>query len=109
MGGGGWKRIALGGNKERFVRKKGFWLVKMEIFRGQRRKARTKEFFVRKKAALSEVCKAFYKWKTFGLRKRTAFTSPAKLSDKEKTFFSALRHRLPTAPKLTSNCKFYPR
>ena len=89
MGGGGWKRIALGGNKERFVRKKGFWLLKMGIFRGQRRKARTKEFFVRKKAALSEVCKAFYKWKTFGLRKRTAFTSPAKLSDKEKTFFSA--------------------
>ena len=29
MGGGGWKKVALGGNKERFVRKKGFWFVKM--------------------------------------------------------------------------------
>ena len=26
MGSGGWKRVALGGNKERFVRIKGFWL-----------------------------------------------------------------------------------
>ena len=109
MGSGGWKRIALGGNKERFVRKKGFWFVKMGIFYGQREKACAKEVFVRKKAALSEVCKAFYKWKTFGLRKRTAFTAPAKLSDKEKTFFSAQRHRLRTAPKLTSSHKVYPR
>ena len=48
MGGGGWKKVAFGGNKERFVRKKGFWFVKMGIFCGQRRKARTKEVFVRK-------------------------------------------------------------
>ena len=61
MGSGGWKRIALGGNKERFVRKKGFWFVKMGIFYGQREKACAKEVFVRKKAALSEVCKAFCK------------------------------------------------
>ena len=79
----------------------------MGIFCGQRRKARAKEIFVRKKAALSEVCKAFYKWKTFGLRKRTAFASPAKLSDKEKTFFSAQRHRLRTATKLTSSYTFH--
>ena len=32
MGSGGWKRIALGGNKERFVQKKGFWFVKMGGF-----------------------------------------------------------------------------
>ena len=32
MGGGGQKRIALDGNKERFVRIKGFWFVKMGIF-----------------------------------------------------------------------------
>ena len=32
MGGGGWKRSALGGNKERFVQKKGFWFVKMGNF-----------------------------------------------------------------------------
>ena len=109
MGSGGWKKIALGGNKERFVRKKGFWFVKKRNFCGQREKACAKEVFVRKKAALSEVCKAFYKWKTFGLRKRTAFTAPAKLSDKEKTFFSAQRRRLRTAPKLTCSCKFHPR
>ena len=45
MGGGGWKRAALGGNKERFVRKKGFWFVKMGIFCGQRRKGRAKRSF----------------------------------------------------------------
>ena len=61
MGGGGQKRIAFGGNKERFVRKKGFWFVKMGIICGQRRKARAKEVFVRKKTALSEVRKVFYK------------------------------------------------
>ena len=32
MGGGGWKRIAFGGNKERFVRIKGFWFVKKLAF-----------------------------------------------------------------------------
>ena len=58
-GGGGWKRIALGGNKKRFVQKKDFWFVKMEIFCGQRRKARAKKVFVRKKVALSEVRKVF--------------------------------------------------
>ena len=45
---GGWKRAALGGNKERFVRKKGFWFVKMGNFCGQREKASAKEVFVRK-------------------------------------------------------------
>ena len=59
MGGGGWKRVAWGGNKERFVRKKGFWFVKMGIFCGQRRKACAKEVFVRKKGALSEVRNVF--------------------------------------------------
>ena len=61
MSGGGRKRVAWDGNKERFVRKKGFWFVKMGIFYGQREKACAKEVFVRKKAALSEVCKAFCK------------------------------------------------
>ena len=32
MGGGGWKRVALDRNKEKFVRKKNFWFVKMGIF-----------------------------------------------------------------------------
>ena len=60
--------------------------MKMGIFCGQRRKARAKEVFVRKKAVLSEVCKAFYKWKTFVLRKRQTFLAHAKLPDKEKHF-----------------------
>ena len=59
MGCGGQKRIALDGNKERFVQKKDFWFVKMGIFCGQRRKVRSKEVFVRKKVALSEVRKVF--------------------------------------------------
>ena len=36
MGSGGWKRIAFGGNKEKFVQKKGFWFVKMEFFADSR-------------------------------------------------------------------------
>ena len=59
MGSGGWKRVVLDRNKERLVRKKGFWFVKMGIFCGQQRKARAKEVFVCKKTALSEVRKAF--------------------------------------------------
>ena len=59
MGSGGWKRVTLDSNKERFGQKQGFWFVKMGIFCGQRRKARAKEVFVRKKVVLSEVCKAF--------------------------------------------------
>ena len=68
MGGGGWKRVALGGKKERFVRKKCFWFAK-----------------------------------------KLAFSAHTRLSDKEKAFFSTPQQPLPTAPKLTSNCKFYPR
>ena len=32
MGGGGWKRVALDGNKERFVQKQGFWFAKKLAF-----------------------------------------------------------------------------
>ena len=59
------KWVAEGGKEllweaiKKFVRKNGFWFVKIGNFRGQRRKVRAKEVFVRKKAALSEVCKAF--------------------------------------------------
>ena len=34
MGGGGWKRVVLGGNKKKFGQKQGFWFVKMGIFCG---------------------------------------------------------------------------
>ena len=65
MGSGGWKRVALDGNKERFVRRKCFWFAK-----------------------------------------KLAFSAHTRLSDKEKTFFSAQRHRLRTAPKLTCSNPF---
>ena len=32
MGGGGWKRVTLESNKERFVQKKSFWFVKKADF-----------------------------------------------------------------------------
>ena len=48
MESGGWKRVTLDCNKERFVQKKDFWFVKMGIFCGQRKKVRTKEVLVRK-------------------------------------------------------------
>ena len=77
MGGGGWKRVVLGGNKERFVRKKGFWFVKMGIFCGQLEKACAKEsFFAHKKAVFADSKKLF-KQAMFWLRKREAFESKA--------------------------------
>ena len=49
MGGGGWKRIALGGNKERFVQKKGFWFVKMGNFSDSEERHVQKKFLCVKK------------------------------------------------------------
>ena len=43
---------------------------------------------------------------SFWFAEKGGFTVHAKLSDKEKTFFSAQRHRLRTAPKLTCSYKF---
>ena len=43
MGDGGRKRVTWDGNKERFVRKKGFWFVKMGKFCGQFVKFSAKE------------------------------------------------------------------
>ena len=46
MGGGGWKRIAFGGNKERFVRIKGFWFAKKLAFSAHTRLSdKEKTFF----------------------------------------------------------------
>ena len=64
---GGQKRVALGGNKESLCEQKNFLLVKKRNFCGQRENACAKEVFVRKKAALSEIRKAFCKRKAFGL------------------------------------------
>ena len=49
MGGGGWKRVALDGNKERFVQKKNFWFVKMEIFADSKERHVQKKFLYVKK------------------------------------------------------------
>ena len=73
----------MGLNKERFVQKKNFWFVKMGIFCGQRRKARAKKVFVRKKAALSEVRKVSANGNFFDSRKRAVFSAHAKQPDKE--------------------------
>ena len=59
--------------------------------------------------ALSEVRKAFCKWRTFVLQKRAVFSAHAKQPDKEKTPFSTEKLQLPTAPKLTSSYTFHPR
>ncbi|MGI6196698.1 MAG: hypothetical protein ACOYIO_06430 [Eubacteriales bacterium] len=53
------KKAVFEDSSQSFLQKKSFWFLKMGNFCGQRRKARTKEAFVRKKAALSEVRKAF--------------------------------------------------
>ena len=90
MEGGGWKRIALGGNKESLCGQKTFYLCKREIF-ADSEKTLVQKKFLYVKTTLSEVRKAFYKWKkwkTFGLRKRQTFSAHAKQPDKEK-YFSA--------------------
>ena len=86
-GDGGRKRVVLDNNKERFVQKKAFWFVK------------TGDFQVR--------IKSFVQKKAFDLRKRAAFSVHAKLSDKEKLFTNTAKLQLPTAPKLTSSCKYH--
>ena len=82
------EKDCFGWEQGKFVWAENFLLVKKRNFCGQRKNACAKEVFVRKKAALSEVRKAFYKWKTFGLRKRQTFSAHAKQPDKEK-YFSA--------------------
>ena len=61
MGGGGWKRIAFGGNKERFVRIKGFWFVKKLAFSAHTR--------------LSDKEKAFFSTQRHRLRTTPKLTS----------------------------------
>ena len=77
----------------------------MGIFRGQRRKARAKEVFVRKKAALREVRKVSAN-ENFLIRDKGIFSTHAKQSDNEKTHFSTAKLQLPTAQKLTCSNSF---
>ena len=51
MGGGGWKRVALDGNKERFVQKKGFWYVKKAVFEDSKKLFERAVFWLRKREA----------------------------------------------------------
>ena len=107
MGGGGWKRVALDGNKERFVRKNGFLYVKKAAFENSKKLFEQRCFGCENERLLRAKRQAFCKRKPFVLRKRTAFSAHAKQPDKEKTFFSAQRHRLRTAPKLTCSNTFH--
>ena len=88
----GEKELLWVGIRKSFVQKKNFWFVKMGIFCGQRENACAKEVFVRKKAALSEIRKAFCKRKAFGSRKRAFFqlmqSYPIKKSLFQHTKFS---------------------
>ena len=108
-GGGGWKRVALDSNKERFVRIKGFLHIKRRLLRTVKNCSNERCFGCENERFLRAKRKAFCKWKTFGLRKRQTFSAHAKQPDKEKLFLSAPQQPLRTVPKLTSNCKFYPR
>ena len=58
MEGGGWKRIAFGGNKERFVRIKGFWFAKKLAFSAHTRLSdKEKTFFSEQRHQLSTAPK----------------------------------------------------
>ena len=66
MGGGGSKRIALDGNKERFVRKKGFLYVKKAAFEDSKKLFEQRCFGYENERLLRAKHKTFCKWKTFG-------------------------------------------
>ena len=66
MGDGGWKRDALGGNKEKFVQIKGFLYVK--------------------KAAFEDSSQSFLLTKTFWFAEKANFFSSCKATEKEKRF-----------------------
>ena len=67
MGGGGWKRAALDSNKERLVRKNGFWFVKMEFFADSRLRGVEMGVGGQKRVALDGNKKGLCERKTFGL------------------------------------------
>ena len=71
MSGGGWKRIAFGGNKERFVRKKCFWFAKKLAFSAHTR--------------LSDKEKAFFSTQRHRLRSTPKLTSIHKFYPRQLT------------------------
>ena len=78
----------------------------MEIFADSEERHVHKKFLC-VKMALSEVRKVSAN-EIFLISDKGVFSAHAKPPDNEKTHFSTARLRLPTASKLTSNCKFYP-
>ena len=86
MGGGGWKRIAFGGNKERFVRIKGFLHVKKRLLSTVKSCSNERCFGCENERLLRANHKAFCKWRTLVLRKRAVFSAHAKQTEKEKHF-----------------------
>ena len=73
MGCGGQKRVSLDGNKERFVRIKGFLYVKRRLLRTVKSCSNKRCFACENERLLREKRKAFCKWKTFVFRKRQFF------------------------------------
>ena len=88
MGCGVQKRIVLGGNKERFVRIKGFLYVKRQLLRTVKSCSNKRCFACENERLLRAKRKALCKRKPFVLRKRAVFSAHAKQPDKEK-YFSA--------------------
>ena len=108
MGNGGWKRVVLDRNMERFVRIKGFLHIKRRLLRAVKSCSNKRCFSCENERFLRAVRKLSVNEKILACEKGR-FSAHAKQPDKEKTFFSAQRHQFPTATKLTCNCKFHPR
>ena len=58
MGGGGWKRVALDSNKERFVQKKSFWFAKKLAFSAHTKLSDKEKLFKHTKTPTSHRTKA---------------------------------------------------
>ena len=73
MGGGGWKRVALDGNKERFVQKKGFWYVKKAVFEDSKKLIEQAMFWLRKREAFEGKASSFLQMENFCFAEKGCF------------------------------------
>ena len=115
-GGGGWKRVALDGNEESFVRKKCFWFAKKLAFSAHTRLSdKEKTFFsaqrhrLRTTPKLTSNCKFYLRQPTVSLQYNNSFSKKQQscvcttvtLSHRFKAFSPAFcgqnrfRHELP--------------
>ena len=76
MGSGGWKRVALGGNKKVCAKEKLLVCENGRFLKQARNGLCKRKFFIRKKAVF-EDSKKWFKQAVFWLRKREAFESKA--------------------------------